>query len=320
MAKIRSTKEDPAFPQLGGGPERYQRKTRSGEPKFNEAGKPEMRTTYAYPALGRAATRLHAVGNVIHAISTASPEHIAEGKMWYPRVHEEVSSSLSRRGFLSSQPDRALAASGLVAAVSPNADWEKVNTHALRELAGLKSRQVHTLVHGQDDEIKGMVSSMAIGRAPIANLRKTGRILQGEDPEAVLPRESSPKVNSFMHNIYDPSSRSHVTIDGRMFDVLTNRGRQWESKRGISKGAGVRGTPSRYEHAEGIVTEAADAVGLDPSAAQSVAWLHGQSAERMGQTRRGTDRIKGVNRVGQPYFHPQTGEPVFHLGKQFVGY
>jgi hypothetical protein len=54
-------------------------------------------------------------------------------------------------------------------------------------------------------------------------------------------------------------------------------------------------------------------MGLDPSAAQAVSWEH----TKYGIEQQNRARKMGPQRVGQPYFHPQTGEPVLHMSGQF---
>lgn len=168
----------------------------------------------------------------------------------------------------------------------------------------MSSRQWSTIMHGSEDEAKAVVRGMSISRAPVGNLRKAARIVQGESPTDVI---TSPKAASFMWNIHEPSNPNYVTIDGRAFDTLTNRLRPWETKRGIETwGAGnARGGDTRYDRSVSVVRDVASQAGLDPSQAQAISWEHMKHLELAGGVRK-----KGPARVGQPYFHPETGAPM----------
>ena len=92
-----------------------------------------------------------AMQNFAHSIRTAHPEAVARGARWYPQVHEAVSKGIrgrGSRGFLSGSSDKVLAGAAIVAAVSPNMDWDTANIHAFDELKGLRSEHWYAIMHG----------------------------------------------------------------------------------------------------------------------------------------------------------------------------
>jgi hypothetical protein len=310
------------FPQLGGEMQlRHVHARSTGEPKYSEAGNPELAASFGHVDLGHQANQRAAMATYTHSILSAykhHPETAEFGEQWFPRVHEATMKSIrgpGSRGFLSSHgADRGLAAAGLVAAVSPNMDWDRNNIAAMSELRGLGQHHWDAIMASQGGDSRSArrsqaraqeaVSGLSIASAPIANLQKAGRIVRGEHPEEVLNPRTAPKTFNFMHNIHDPSHPGYVTIDGRAFDTLTNRLRTWDANRGISSSNLQRGT-SRYEHARNIVQAIAGGLDMHPSAAQAVSWSHTKyDIERLGGSRE-----QGPQRVGQPYFHPETGAP-----------
>lgn len=241
-----------------------------------------------------------AAGNIAHMYDTA-PKHIQEtGRLWYPKVHEATAKGARQMGMSIDH------AAGLVAAVSPNMDWEKSNIGAFKELHTLKPEQwdaVHRSAAapgGRSREAKSALRGLSISSAPDSNLVKAHRIMGGEHPDDVLNLRTAPKTNSFFHNIADPSNPHHVTVDGRHNDIATNTLRPWKTGRGIGSAGLKRGT-SRYEHFANATKNAAQAVGVEPSTMQAVSWEHGRHLERTGLTKAGTPRKVGVRRTGQGY-------------------
>lgn len=284
------------YPQLGGSGRQYQVHTRSGEPKFHPSGAPEMAWSFPVVNFDHGANRHIALSNVIHSIESASPQQVSAGKIWYPSVNDAVSKQLTG-GFLSSASNPHLSGSGLVAAVSPNMDWEESNIHALSELKGIKSAQWKDILSGHP-RAREHVAGLSIARAPLHALQTAGRIISGEDPETVV---KGPKTYNFMHNIHDPSDPRFLTVDGRAFDVATNRLRPWETGRGIESFRTKTGKTTRYEHVQNVYKNAAAAMGLLPSEAQAISWVHTKHGREM------LNRGSGPTRVGQPYFDPYSG-------------
>lgn len=301
------------FPQLGVDPQFYHKTDRSGALKYTDAGNPAL--GFKWPLnevdFSDPAQALAAASNYDLAIRSASPSTRSSGEQWYPRVNEAVGKGVREgRNFLSSQANPELAGAGLVAAVSPNMDWESNNIDALGEMARMNTRQWDAVMHGTPQEHSDAVRGLSISASSRPNLQKAGRLVQGEDPEVVLSRQTAPKTNSFMRNIYDPAGSSNVTVDGRAFDTLVNRALPWEQGRGISSAANVSGSPTRYEQAESIMRNVASEHGLSPSAGQAVAWESvKQDVEKLGG-----QRSQGPSRLGQAIFDPHSGLPVMHEG------
>ena len=308
------------FPQLGAEAVRHQPiSKKTGQPKLNERGNPEIvlkfpgTIDFKNPANVAAATATFA-----HSIETAPRHFVESGKMWYPNANQEVQTALQKKGFLRHASDPNLTGAAILASVSPNTDWDARNSSALKAVQGARSSHWKTIMSAQEGtashaEALGVFSGTALSNAKLPELQKIGRLVQGEDPNTVINRRTAPKTHSFMHNIADPSNPHHVTIDGRAFDTLTNRARPWEFGRGLSSANLTTGT-SRYEDITHIVQGVARSMNLDPSAAQAVSWEH----TKYGIEQKNRTRKQGPARVGQPYFHPQTGQPMLHMsGGQF---
>lgn len=236
-----------------------------------------------------------AVQNIHSFFNTLDSNTIQRGRQWYPAVNEAVAKGI--RG-TSTTP---LAGAGLVAAVSPNMDWENHNISALGELHSLTDADFEAIRKGDRSPVAGM----SISRAPKSGLIKAHRILQGEPVDTVLDRRTAPKTNAFAHNI---NLEDHVvTIDGRAHDIAANRMQAWTEGRGIGSAALKTGKATRYEHFEDAYKGATSSIndehglGLTPFDVQAVTWEGGKDKEKSFPTKSGKPRVKGVARRGQPY-------------------
>jgi len=231
------------------------------------------------------------------------------GAQWYDRVHEATKSAISGTSI-----DMRTGA-GIVAAVSPNMDWERDNISAFDELAKLTPE--HWLhIHASANQPKvlntegNLVSAprsqavteilhgKGISKATDANLVKAYRLMHGkEDVEDVLPRRTAPKTNSFARNIGDPGSSQDVTVDGRSSDMVADAMRPWTSSRGISSAALKNGNETRYEGYERHHQRVAASLGIRPLDLQAITWTVGKNIERGFDE----DRVQGDARKGQSY-------------------
>lgn len=233
-------------------------------------------------------------------IYEATPDEVRDaGKNWYGNVHDAVQKAVS------ATPGRTmLHGAGVVAAVSPNMDWERNNINAFDELSSLSGKQWNAIRRSastpgpRTDEASHAVHGLSISSSSDRNLMKAHQIwVAGRDPEEVLPRSTAPKTNSFMHNIASPHVAGYVTNDGRHSDILTDAMRPWEYDRGISSAATKRGTPTRYERYSDATSAAAKGAGILPHEMQAVVWEQGKKIERGFNP----TRSKGDIRVGQSY-------------------
>jgi hypothetical protein len=244
----------------------------------------------------------------------AMPSHIVdEGMNWYPAVHEATVKG-SRDIGVSTH-----AGAGIVAAVSPNMDFDSRNINALSDITkldrsdwGMIERSANQVApKGTKAKRIGEVSAMLVEKAPsIAaatdqSLLKAGRILSGTNFEEVLNPRTAPKTNRFARNIHDPESYD-VTVDGRHHDLIANRRIPWnDSSRGISSADTVSGTRTRYEEMEDVTRMATSRIVANderfrvatPKDVQAVMWLGGKQVERNWDP----TRKMGASRKGQPY-------------------
>jgi hypothetical protein len=270
----------------------------------------------------------------------ASDETLQEGLLWYPGVQEAT-----RKGSLDIgiSPTHG---SGIVAAVSPNMDFDSNNINAFAEIASMtpaeramvreshrqsESNRVINRALSTDFRTRGEevpenllkptgripeVQAMMKERAPSisvssdTNVVKALNILEGADPEEILPRSSSPKVNSFYRNI--AGDTSVMTVDGRESDMTANMMRPWQDPRGIGTASLKRGGTTRYEDHEEVmrsilpdlnkssrIRSFTEGHGITLPGAQAVKWLVGKQIERTRPD--GRVMKQGPPRRGQPY-------------------
>jgi hypothetical protein len=198
------------------------------------------------------------VNNIIGKYKEAPEEMVRGGHDWYSSAHDmahTIGGGDTRKG------------SGIIAALSPLSNWE-------RNIA-----QAHELIK------TGNVAGALIP----ANVEKARRIHLGEDPSAVL---GGHKVTNFFHNINDPSSADHVTIDRHAYDIAVGNPfvgvGGGKAKRNITEGPSGH-TPmsedlglsslGRYKHFVHAYSTAAGELGVDlPHKVQATTWVQHRGA------------------------------------------
>lgn len=254
---------------------------------------------------------IHRLRNMYVATKELLPAEHEAGMNWYGNVHDAIrKSGLGvHRG------------AGVVAAVSPNMDFETNNIQALSDIQNLSQRHWDMINAAAGEkkrpqEVTDMLREVApsMAHAPARGVINAGRIMHGEDYNEVLDRRTAPKTNSFAHNLEHPNRRGFTTIDGREADIVVDAMRPWGSpknkegkypegtpspSRGISSAATKTGKTTRYEQYSGYHEALSLELGILPHQLQAVAWLGGKQAER------GFDpaRKKGDPRRGQSYIH-----------------
>ena len=170
------------------------------------------------------------VDNIITIWQQATEDQIVRGRAWYRVAHDLAE--------LISGGDVIMGA-GVLAALSPQTEWsQNVKRAAQAFTDGKPSRH--------------------LGDA----LRKAQRIMNGEDPLAVLPRDS--KTWSFYRCIVDPDDLEAVVIDRHAHDVAAGEP-YGERNRGLS-------AKRRYAAIAEAYRRAAVALGESPSTVQAVTW------------------------------------------------
>ena len=243
-----------------------------------------------------------AVRNVQAVHDVTPPEIQKSGELWYPKVHEAVAKGMRRTGLSARQ------GAGLVAAVSPQMDWQGRNIPALKHLTNMRTADwdvIHRSARKsrRSREAKALLKDTPLAHASDKGLVRAHRIIEGEDPEDVMPRRTAPKTHSFFHNIAYPGEHTHVTIDYRAHDVAANRLYPAAfTGRGLSSAATKSGKPTRYEHMEDVYRQAAEGRDIEhPHTMQAITWEGAKHLETAVPTKAGTPRVKGVARKGQPY-------------------
>lgn len=214
------------------------------------------------------ANHAEVVDRIATMVRDAPGPILADGLAWYEQAHAAAVDLARGFGITLRQ------AAGVLSALSPGIDAELL------------------LANGLD--VIGATGAM---RA------KAQRCLTA-DPTEVLNPHSGPKTWAFFWNIYAPSLRDHVTIDGRQADIICNRMRPWRAERGIARG----GPGTRYESYEFVTEDAARVLRrsrcfrtITAVQVQAVSWMHGKAIERQGTTIYGAPRKQGVFRKGQVY-------------------
>ena len=250
---------------------------------------------------------------------------VEEGLNWFPSVHEVVNKQASNIDVPPSQ------AAGIVAAVSPNMNFDARNIKALDEIRNITPEgwdmvRAKTKIKAPDGKIiyrrlpetGAMLKEVApsLASAYDTSRLKAESILGGQPWREVLSARTSPKTYAFAENIEDPTSTS-VTIDGRAADIVANQRRDWKADRGIGTANLVSGKESRYERHERAYQSATSELsqqdtrftGATPKDVQAVLWVGGRGVERSQPTKSGGQRKVGEARVGQPYVTPG-GKPL----------
>jgi hypothetical protein len=237
------------------------------------------------------------------------PDHLVEsGKRWYPEVHETVKAQAPSLGISASQ------GAGIVAAVSPNMDFDNRNIKALEQIGNIdksgwdmiyRSASRRTPDNRQMKripEVTEMLREVApsLNSSYDASLVNAHRIMHGEQWRDVL---TGPKTFRFAGNIENPFEQRGVTVDGRHHDIVANAMYPWtDFERGISSFRKSR--PTRYEDIESVTSIANKAVqrrdsrfaGALDHDLQAILWLGGKFIETQGGVYQ-----KGPARTGQPY-------------------
>lgn len=241
----------------------------------------------------------------------AAPGEVKEaGMQWYGRVHSAAKKAV--RGV----PGRDVShAAGVIAAVSPNMDWERDNIAAFDELKGLSNRQWQA-IHDSDSQAPIInaegkrkkaprneaaveaLSGLSLSKASDSNLIKAHRIwVKGENTNLVIPRRTAPKTNSFADNITRPDTSESVTVDGRDSDMKVDAARPWQDGRGIYSASLLNNAQSRYEDYEEATVRVARQEGIRPNQLQAITWEFGKNIERNHDP----SRKMGAPRRGQSY-------------------
>lgn len=167
-------------------------------------------------------------GNILDVWGEATDAQMFEGRLWYHHAHTlacTVGNWNVRKG------------AGVIAALSPQKSWEINQRLALATLRGTVSG------HTGD------------------SIRKTERIMAGEDPADVLPEGR--KTWHFFHNILTPDDPRFVTIDRHAFRVASA---EWGNGNPRITITAYREMVRAYQHAAKILR-------VPPSTVQATTWL-----------------------------------------------
>lgn len=270
-----------------------------------------------------------------------TPAQRKTGKEWYGLGHEAVH---SEKGDL---PFRV--AAGVASALSPGSDWSKRNIPSIGQSQALTTEDwglIHDTYHGawagiREKKAQGLdpgmtkpkrhaeVSAMLAERAPILSSSSDSQLLKvhsmlhgGVDPEAAMSRYDNPKTHAFFHGLLNPEhTETHLAIDYKMADMVSNRMQPTQAYRGLGKGYAKRGDKkTSYQHHEDIIRMAGQAMhaaggrsfaafSQSPLKAQAYVWSIGKDIELSHPERKMSlknpgETFTGPTRRGQPYMAP----------------
>lgn len=213
------------------------------------------------------------VARLATMVLDAPPDVFDAGRFWYDRAHE---SAVTLARLLGTGTRNA---AGILAAISPNLEADDNFAMAHHVMEGTDMLHV---TGRQRDKACGCLLS---------------------DPTEVLNPVTGPKTWAFFWNIYAPSLRERVTIDGRIADVIANRMIGWKDHRGIDRG----GPGTRYESYEHVFEDAARWLRrngypwMTAVQVQAIVWCEAKRIEFGYPHCRGLPRKLGPHRKGQQY-------------------
>ena len=191
------------------------------------------------------------VRNVVNQYRAATPEQHEDGRTWYDRAHD-VASEVGRGD--------TKTGAGVLAALSPRTEWG-LNVAQARQMGSVTTAHVRALQAGDRSSVAGT----PLARQYTANIVKAHRIREGEAPEAALPQDL--KTGHFYHNIADPASPHHVTVDSIAADVARNYRQGSNADRGLQ-------APGRYGKYVDVYKAAAKHVEEPlPQRVQATTWV-----------------------------------------------
>jgi hypothetical protein len=173
----------------------------------------------------------------------ADKDMYTAGLVWYQQAHDFAVTIAARYGYTVTQ------AAGVIAALSPKMEWSKNKRAA--EMA-LKRHSGG-----------GVLTHLGIWQTK-ANISKALRILDGENPAAVLSGnmpKSGHKAYSFFDNIAFLDASREVTVDRWAIKAWKTDADTWG-----------RTTPKRYATIKQDYTAAAVALGVMPYQLQAICW------------------------------------------------
>ena len=180
-----------------------------------------------------------ATDRILDVHSRATDCQVEEGMQWYDSANELATEMQA------TYPNRLRSvahAAGLLAALSPNEGWENNVSNAWMFL--------------EHDTSKSLPRSIVDARL----------ICAGFEPEHVLFGEGvNYKVQSFYHNIADPSDQGPVTIDRHAKGIIYDNPLVVKVK--------PHATRKDYDHYSEAYRQAAQEVNVSPSQMQAMTWL-----------------------------------------------
>lgn len=245
---------------------------------------------------------------------SAGPQSRVEGMRWYHAANELALRLSGAYGVTTAQ------AIGVIAALSPQMDWDMNRAAAERVLATVTAERWELTKEDLDDrrekalsyiETKQSIVDKDASRAGVERWYADGLKLVGDYRTADVPTEtlarydsakalfdntakaieiarggdadkilSGSKVRSFYDNILDPEGSREVTVDTHMIRALANDVTLPEKT-----AAGVFKSAGQYSALREIVRDVAAEEGITPNQLQAVAWVAWQEQHGMGERR-----------------------------------
>lgn len=168
--------------------------------------------------------------NIVAVYGSASQDQISRGTQWY-RVAHDIAAMIG---------ETVEQGAAVIAILSARNSWER-NVKIATDAIATGEPKGHTK----------------------ANLDKVRRVLNGEDPESVLPMTL--KTGHFYRCIVNPDDPDAVVIDRHAHDVAVGRRYSEREDRGLS-------SQSRYDSLAKAYRIASRRLNVSPATVQAVTW------------------------------------------------
>lgn len=210
---------------------------------------------------------------------------------------------------------------GVLARLSPQTSWEN-NIKQAHEVHSLHQDTVNQLMQGDRSGLKGTTLNNQPSNTIIhAHAIHTGQETPGEAIHGAGEgdEKNRVKVGSFFHNIAQPDTSPHTTVDFRAHDIAAGRLLNTSVNRGLSSKGRYSMFEEAHERAASLINDKhsdrrGQAAPIQPKQVQAVTWWTDKNHQdkAMGGKIKGTDlpagRAKGGGRIDRNALRTPAGQ------------